>query len=236
MEKCFVCNADLANCGPDTSTYRRVGSKARTTLSKFTLPKAYEEDEDLYVHHNCYKTFTAHGDTANKEGSVVRTKSVSRKKPYDYLTHCLICAREIDVESAKRHPERKNDYSSIQYVNGQKKCIIQETLMRKCEERKDSLAVNVKGRIEFAGDLRAVDAQYHRSCMQAFLAKKNIPQSSDTERNIRNLNNENDEAFQKLCLFLDKSDQSQFGLADLRTQLAQDLPDGVPAYSLHHLK
>lgn len=44
--------------------------------------------------------------------------------------------------------------------------IIQSHLLNVCEQRNDSKATKVKARIEFAGDLRAVEAKYHRDYMQ----------------------------------------------------------------------
>ena len=119
-------------------------------------------------------------------------------KPYDYQTHCLICAEEFDFERYQRHPQRYSTLSNVEFVTKEKKSLIQESLLEVCEKRQDLQAINVKARILFAGDLRAVEAKYHRACMQAFMSNKNIASSSTfPKRNIRNLNELNDNAFKK---------------------------------------
>ena len=241
-DNCIVCGE---SCGDGDKDFRKVGTRGRASLidiSKKRQDTIYQSiqqqpDIDIYVHNCCYKTYTAHKNVMREiKGVEFQQAGPSlRRVPYDYMTHCLICAEEIKDHSAKQHPERHSQSSSIEYVNRTKNSIIQESLIAACNRRHDTLAINVKARIEFAGDLRAVEAKYHRNCMQMFLSEKNIKHSDSTQRNIRNLNAMNDDAFKKLCSFLRESKEQLFTVTDLRTQMSQYLPEAVPAYSLKHL-
>lgn len=86
----------------------------------------------------------------------------THKKPYDYPTHCLICADEPNFDAALKHPSRRGSrIISIEMVNPERKSLIHESILDACMIRNDVRAVNVRARIEFAGDLLAVEAKYH---------------------------------------------------------------------------
>ena len=69
----------------------------------------------------------------------------------------LICAKELDFETAKRHPERSS-ISNVEIVSRDHKSVLQHSLLEVCERRKDPHVVDVKSRINFVGDIRAVEA------------------------------------------------------------------------------
>ena len=102
----------------------------------------------------------------------------------------------------------------------------------------DDLAIQVRARIEFAQDLRAVEAVYHKQCVSTFTSPLSIKCAGTTGVNIRNLNLDNDLAFQELCNWLQDEENQirQYTMAELRTEMSRYLPDGVPAYSVNHLK
>ena len=137
----------------------------------------------------------------------------------------LICAETIDAEAYRRHPERYLRICNIDVAScTDKKSIIQNTLLAACSKRGDALAIKVKARINFSGDLRAVEAKYHHSCMQTFLSKKNFSQTKVS--NTRNLNQANNKAFTTLCEWLNASEQEDhmFTFGELRVHLSTYLP------------
>ena len=84
-----------------------------------------------------------------------------------------MCAENLDFAAACRLPSRHSGISNVEVVSKDKKSVIQENLVRICDQRQDNIAVNLKARIAFAGDLRrAVEAKYHRKCMQSFMSPK----------------------------------------------------------------
>lgn len=245
---CVVCNKAIKNKG------RLLGTKGRSTVIECSR-KRHDElhdrlsslaDDCFYVHDACYKEYThkrnissAHSSTQGSSSGAVHTRT-SHAQHYDYPTHCLICAQQIDFEASRRNPGRVSQISSIEYVsNKDKRSIIQDTLTEVCSKREDVQAMDVNARIEFAGDLRAVEAKYHRTCMQEFMSYTTVALSDAVPKeNVRNLNTLNATAFQDLCNWFKESEQQdrQFTLVDLKTQLDSYLPVDVPSYSTRHIK
>jgi hypothetical protein len=162
----------------------------------------------------------------------------SKKRPYEYPSHCLICAEELDFENALRHPNPQTDINSVEVINKDKKSLLQDKLLAVCDKRQGSIAINVKSRILFAGDIRPVEAKYHRGCMQKFMSDQiGTRAESPSDFNIRNLDVLNDEAFKQVCEWLVKPEQQkyQFSQTDLRAYMSGYLPQ-VPAYSTKHIK
>ena len=95
--------------------------------------------------------------------------------PHSVITHCLICATERDQEYVYRHLNRCNLICHVEVVRRDKPSIIQDTLMSACNKRNDPVAIDVRARIEFAGDIRTYEAKYHKNCMTAFISGKKTP-------------------------------------------------------------
>ena len=199
-----------------------------------------------FVHNECYRAYTSPEQitcskkalSSHEECRPSTPTLRSEKSHFDYPTHCLICAEYLDFAAARRHPSRHSGISSIEIVSKDKKSVIQENLERICDQRQDNTAVNLKARIAFAGDLRAVEAKYHRKCMQSFMTSKCAANVEMTQVNTRNLDSLNDDAFSELCQWLTLPDQrdQQFTLTELRKRLGTYLPYDVPAYSNPHIK
>ena len=174
--------------------------------------------------HNKNIAKTKTGSTKETtESTSLQLRSIDSS--YDYPTHCLICAETIDSEAYRRHPERYSRICNIDVVScTAKKSIIQNTLLAACSKRGNALAIKVKARINFAGDLRAVEAKYHQSCMQTFLSKKNFFQTKVAS--TRNLDQANNKAFTTLCEWLNASEQEDhtFTFGELRVHLSTYLP------------
>lgn len=235
---CVVCSELLSSDG------RAVGSKGRKTLMEVSVKRndgqheKWADLDKLHVHNNCYRDYTCTSSTSTSRGEKVSkesAKTLRSSTPYDYQTHCLICSQLLNFDN--RHPDRntKGDISSVEYVTHEKKCVIQEKLLKICDERLDNQAHNVKARILFAGDLRAVEAKYHRKCMQAFQSNRNIAASSQ-EAAVGNMDVMNDNAFKVVCEWLSTQENNQFTLNDIRQKLMEHLPTNIPAYSTRHLK
>jgi len=86
------------------------------------LHKKFTDDQDFYVHDSCRKTYTAasniekarRGDDCAASAMIItRTSSVDC---YDYPTHCLICAKRVDFEETKRHPDRCSPVCRVEVV------------------------------------------------------------------------------------------------------------------------
>ena len=232
----------------DNGSVRMLGKKGLSTFIEASIKREDQLHEkvssngEYCVHDKCYKWYTAAKNISAQQARIDGENSPSlslrsHHKPYDFHTHCLICAEELNFEAACHNPGCVSHISNVEIVSRDKTSLIQESLLQACDKRQDVQALNVKSRINFAGDLRAVEAKYHQKCMQAFLSKKNIAHSSSSpQENVRNLNSLNDEAFLQMCEWVREQEECQFTLVDLRTKLASYLPKDVPAYSTVHIK
>ena len=239
--------------GGDSKQCWTLGAKGYQTFIETSkkhgdeLYLACSSSDKHYVHDSCYRTYTSlkniiksQKSQSTKSEQTSSTSSLrSNKRPYDYPSHCLICAEELDFENALRHPSPQTQISSVEVINKEKKSLIQESLLSVCEKRQDVVAVNVKSRILFAGDIRAVEAKYHRKYMQKFMSQQGgTSAKSPSGINICNINLMNNEAFKTVCqwLLMPEQQHCQFSLTDIRDHLVSHLPLYVPSYSTRHIK
>ena len=93
---------------------------------------------------------------------------------FDYPTHCIICAKRAEFENFLKSPFDYPRVCKVVLVDATKKSLVQQSIMKSCEERDDELSILVRARIEFASDLLAVDAVYHHGCLASFTSTRNI--------------------------------------------------------------
>ena len=251
---CLVCHC------ADAAEGRILGVKGKATFMKASQRRGEElhlmlescGTDKHYVHTKCYKEYTSdkkagcspmpNTSKSNPERHSFVPLLRSNSKPFDYPTHCLICANELDFKASLRNPQTTLEISSVEIKMKGQCSNVQESLLNKCQSRSDTLAVNIKARILFAVDICAAGAKYHRICMQAFMSNRTISQFKDCAdiqtRNVRNRDDENNNAFNKLCDWLIEPEQllCQYTLDDIRLQLATYLPKDVPCYSIKHLQ
>ena len=208
---CEICQKVVV-CGKDGRT---LGSKAVSTLTQWSVKYRDQINEnigdqrEIAVHNICYRTYTNRKAFAQKQADAHKPQSTAsrlRRTTYDYKTHCLICGEEINLENFKQHPKRFSSIGNVEIVDKkQKRSLLQDTLIAECEKRTDDISIQVKSRILCAGDIRAVEATYHRDCLQRFLSNRTIKsdqvgESSGSMLNSRNSDSWKEEAFKKLCL------------------------------------
>ena len=148
-----------------------------------------------------------------------------------------LCATELDFQFAKKCPGSKHDISQNEIVNCDGKSIIQNILLSLCEFWTNAHILDVKAQIQYAGDIPAVEAKYHRRCMQCFLATK--PNSyTETENVAPAQDHLNDLAFHEICKWMgaDGETGKQFTMATLHARLKDYLTDGYEPYTRKHLK
>ena len=211
LPSCVVCGEHVGKDG------RSLGSRGLETLREASVQRDDNLGERLirtinhYAHTSCYKRYTDKTTIMRylkktNDNADTQREHVKERKPFDYPTHCLFCADELDFEKAAKYPDDRNyQISEIVMLDPNKKGIMQESLLKECEGRIDQAALDVKARIIFAGDIRAVEAKYHRRCYQQFKVRS---PTFGTTTNMRNLNEINENAFAELCSSLETEDVS----------------------------
>ena len=188
------------------------------------------------VHKTCRVNHTNKKDLVNASKKDVSAQSVKRSArvslgPYDSKMHCFFCGTD-----AKRNSEER-----ICYV---KTDAFVQTILVHCKTRGDEWAVAVQGRNEhFGGDLHAADCVYHQSCNVNFRTMRDIPrpftsvESAKRRKSGRPKDHDQDEAFEKVCVFLEENDEEQLTISDLVAKMGEYLCDSKStAYGNQYLK
>ena len=107
-----------------------------------------------------------------------------------------------------------------------------QTILGGCDSRKDEWSFVVKGRIEyFAADLHAAYCVYHQACSVNFSTGRGIPQQYSVavhgkrRKAARPVNDEQDQAFVKICAFIQSNDEEQFRMSKLVHEMDRHLMD-----------
>ena len=120
----------------------------------------------------------------------VKSKSTLRSSVgFDWKAICFICSKQATIDI--RHQDR----NEIQEVRTFQICA---NVIHKCYQRNDEFGRSVQGILQTCIDLVAEEAVYQRTCYQKFL-------SNEGESNPvwRPLNADSNNAFNKLCLWLE---------------------------------
>ena len=193
------------------------------------------------VHKTCRVSHINKKDiaiAANKEDSARPVKRSARVflGPFDSKTHCFFCG----TDATKVDPKRKSE-ERIFYV---KTDAFVQTILVNCKTRGDKWAIAVQGRIEyFGGDLHAADCVYHQSCNVNFRTMRGIPrqftsvESAKRRKSRRPKDSDQDEAFERVCVFLEENDEEQLTISDLVAKMGEYLRDSKStAYGNQYLK
>ena len=188
------------------------------------------------VHTECRKKYTnkISVDIAmRKKSERDRSESPqlrSKKATFNFQTDCFYCGVTVD-------PNDPNIFRS-------RSLGVKETLLEKCDERKDSWSSQVRARLSVINDLHAADATYHRQCANNFRTKTGIPTALQSEEQIakrpkvgRPQDNDANEAFSKVADYLRENDDEQITvnqLIDLMQSLLKD--SSAEAYSYKWMK
>ena len=234
-EVCPICRKSLVD-GGEVSTVRQKGADGINQASA-------QRGDDVVVtagtqvHTTCRKCYTNPQDMKKsqshpKDGSSSSVKRSARISlgPFNSRTDCLFCGCSIVAGSL--------DYSSV------KTDTFVKTIFECCNARSDDWSHTVKGRIEyFMGDLFAADCLYHHSCSGNFRSGRDTPIQFQNSPEIkrkkpgRPRDQDQEQAFSKMCSYLETSDEEQLTTSDLRNKMKEFLTckDKVP-YGNQYLK
>ncbi len=185
------------------------------------------------VHSKCRQTYINKKDIKiqqeNKAEPPKRSARVATG-PFNSQTDCLFCGTTITHGS--------KDTSSV------KTDTLAESILECCDNRADQWAFTVKGRIEYYGrDLHAADCVYHHLCSSSFRNGYNIPiqfqkdPEAKRRKSGRPKNEDQEQAFMKVCTYLENNDEEQLTITHLRDKMKESLtnPDSEP-YGNQYLK
>ena len=119
----------------------------------------------MFIHEKCRKHFNNRKRIAAESKSRINDEKMPKMQtrnstePYSWETNCFFCGVVIKDSDGAWH----------EVLNNKTK----KTLQMKCKERldqnqEDSLALNVKARLEGTLDLVASKAKYYQNCRKSF--------------------------------------------------------------------
>ena len=241
QETCPICKKDINEGNP--SNICKLFKKGADKINESSRKRSRDDvvvAEGLRVHKDCRKWYTNEGDIQRtlkrgREPSPPRKKSVRVSiGPFNCRTDCLFCGRTVVRDT---HGRSDN-------VSEVKTDSFPQSILACCEKRSDDWSFTVKGRIEyFAGDLHAAECIYHPQCSVNFRSGLDIPMDFKGEplRNCRNtgrpVNEDQQQAFLRVCAYLEENDEEQLTISDLACKMRHYLldEDSVP-YGNQYLK
>ena len=238
-ENCPFCQDAL--CTQETVV---IGTKGAESINRASLERGVNIriEAGTSVHKRCRirHVDAKHIATSSKtEKSQVKRTRVSLGH-YDNKTQCLFCGHDCSNVDPK-HPNSEKYTPTYFRVRTDE---FVKTVLIHCRTRGDEWARTVQGRIEyFGGDLHAADCIYHQSCSINFRTMRSIPSmfgptdSVKRSKKGRPNDQEQEEAFEKVCTFLDENYEEQFKISDLTTKMTEYLCDSrSSAYGNQYLR
>ena len=191
MNSCIICKKSGIVNGESVHSLIERGLITIIDASKIRVDNIHvdidsqktEENVVFFCHEKCRKKYTCKITLAkiiernSKLPKAPEREYLTRRKnydPFDYPTHCIICAKRAEFEKFLKSPSDYPRVCKVVLVDATKKSLVQQSIVKACEERDDELSIMVRARIEFASDLRAVDAVYHHGCLASFTSTRNI--------------------------------------------------------------
>ena len=128
------------------------------------------------VHKNCRKDFARkvyvqkrQAEEEHNEPSST-TALRSSKTVFNFLTHCLFCGNQANVQKNEKYKREGQDVHQVRTL------LLQDSIKTAASNRDDKLAEQVLHRIQSVVDLPAADAIYHQSCSVSFRTGRGVQQ------------------------------------------------------------
>ena len=219
-EVCPICETELKD--ENDRSIATLGQKGADTINAFSRKRGRDDvvaQAGQRVHIPCRKSWIDLNKISQSQRTVDRVKrkyaSVSLG-PFNSKMDCLFCGQTV-VKGIHGHDE-----SAIEV----KTCSTPETLLAVCEKRADDWAVAVKDRIQSLGsDLHAAVCVYHVKCIVNFRIGRLIPvefrakSASKQETAARQRNMDRQQAFLRMCQYLEDNDVKQLIIVATTTNL-----------------
>ena len=231
QETCPICSKNLSD-GSDVVEVLQKGADGINNASVQRGDNVHISAGEK-VHSKCRQKYINKKDIKiQQEIKAEPPKRSSRVAtgPFNSQTDCLFCGTTITHGS--------KDTSSV------KTDMLAESILECCDNRADQWAFTVKGRIEYYGrDLHAADCVYHHLCSSSFRNGYNIPiqfhkdPEAKCRKSGRPINEDMEQAFMKVCSYLESNDEEQLAITHLRDIMKESLtnPDSEP-YGNQYLK
>ncbi|XP_008556708.3 uncharacterized protein LOC103577712 isoform X2 [Microplitis demolitor] len=173
------------------------------------------------IHSECRKVYTSKNAivawkrrTEEGEPSTPSAPRKKRNEVFDFKKLCLFCGQEANkVAKRKKKEKYRRTISNVSTL------AFKENVIKKAEERNDSLGKLVKERILYEYDLIAAEAKYHTICYTNFLTR--VPSADKKPRQDDQVT----QAMKEIFCYIENNEDSQFTLKELKDVLTEYIPD-----------
>lgn len=217
LQNCFICEKTLSNSETvcvtkglfnliKVSKARKDGNHVQLgTVDSITVHKLCRRE---YIKERNIKRCVKELASTSKDEKTFRTL-----EKFDFLQNCMFCGEECNVSA-----ERKKNINRQEVVNEVRTLTLKDKVLQHCAQRKDELSEVVARRVNSVLCLVAAEARYHKECYAKFLTN-----SPSTHRRGRPQDDEIWKEFEKLCEYIDNSDECQFTLLELLRKVQENL-------------
>ena len=225
---CPICKEEIEDSSSNWVAIRSKGAKGINESSVKRKDNLVVAAGDK-VHITCRQRYINNKDIQSRVTKDSCDSVPSKKKTrqstgcFASETDCIFCGCAVDLD--------KGHFSFVQTDQ------FVDTILKVCESRSDDWGFSVKGRIEYyLRDLHAADCVYHHSCSGNFRSLKAVPlefQNSPAAKRRkagRPKDEDKEEAFQKMCSYLELNSEEQLTVTSLRHIMKGFLsnPDSEP--------
>ena len=176
------------------------------------------------VHKTCRLKYTNKKDIESHNKAKLNCAPALKRSvrdsthPYDSKEDCLFCGGKI---ISSKSSAQYDEYSFVRTET------FVDKILMSCKARNDDWSFTVRGRVEYFGrDLHAADCVYHHSCDTNFRTFRDIPAhhrlgpaNNKRMKLGRPTNNDQEEAFLRVCAYLEDNDEEQLTITDLATKM-----------------
>ncbi|KAE8740861.1 hypothetical protein FOCC_FOCC013607 [Frankliniella occidentalis] len=224
---CAICNKCLC-----TGTIRRTveGLKKLREYSGRKgdgLKAALTGKTSVQLHVKCHKDYTRRlppiVNESENQGRLLRRDD----EGFNLKECCLFCGDRLDGN----HVSRKG-VSVVATIE------VKQQILDHALHRQDRLGLLVAARVNgVVADLVAAEVKYHTECFPAFFARplETSEGAGDAPLRGRAFRHEKDAAFQKMCQFLESSDEPQHDMGTLMAKMAE-FAAGGECYGVRHTR
>ena len=178
-QKCVLCQVEFNS---DNRPPVSVGAKGVKTLLQFSSDKGKIELFDylsqspkiVNVHEECRRNYTRKQSVPSSESVPKKSLRSSHESVFDWKTNCLFCGLLIDFKRERLGVQ----VSSVMTIE------FRDNVLKTCEMRNDTCAIDVKACLNMCCDLVAAEAIYHRSCRTLFSSYRPIHKSESASSSV----------------------------------------------------
>ncbi|CAH2086035.1 unnamed protein product [Euphydryas editha] len=218
---CFICDKKLSE-GVSVNVVRGLQTLKTASIERNDGHIDYLNTlSSVNVHSECRKVYTSKNviiaSKRRTDESEPSTSSAPRKKRnevFDFGKLCLFCGQEADeIAEKKKKLKYRRTISNVSTL------AFKDNVIKRAEERNDSLGELVKERIYYEYDLIAAEAKYHTICYTNFLTR--VPSADKKPRQDDQVT----EAMKEIFYYIENNEDSQFTLKELKDVPTEYIPD-----------